>query len=87
LSRVTAGVLVAPTSFFLITNFAAWAAMSQLYPRSLAGLGRAPSRATARTRQCLILANQLPKWAAGGPPFLLLATSGAGQCPCACNTV
>ena len=39
LSRVTAGVLVAPTSFFLITNFAAWAAMSQLYPRSLAGLG------------------------------------------------
>lgn len=38
-SRVAAGVLVAPTSFFLITNFAAWAAMPQLYPRSLAGLG------------------------------------------------
>lgn len=38
-SRVAAGVLVAPTSFFLITNFAAWAAMPQLYPRNLAGLG------------------------------------------------
>jgi Family of unknown function (DUF6580) len=37
-ARVSAGVLIAPTSFFLITNFAAWAAMPQLYPRSLAGL-------------------------------------------------
>jgi hypothetical protein len=37
-ARVGAGVLIAPTSFFLITNFAAWAAMPQLYPRSLAGL-------------------------------------------------
>jgi hypothetical protein len=38
-ARVSAGILLAPTSFFLITNFAAWAAMPQLYPRSLAGLG------------------------------------------------
>lgn len=38
-SRVAAGVAIAPTSFFLITNFAAWAMMPQLYPRSLAGLG------------------------------------------------
>jgi len=38
IARVSAGVLIAPTSFFLITNFAAWAAMPQLYPRSLAGL-------------------------------------------------
>lgn len=37
-ARVGAGVLIAPTSFFLITNFAAWAAMPQLYPRSFAGL-------------------------------------------------
>jgi Family of unknown function (DUF6580) len=36
--RVSAGVLIAPTSFFLITNFAAWAAMPQLYPRSMGGL-------------------------------------------------
>lgn len=36
--RVGAGVLIAPTSFFLITNFAAWAAMPQLYPRSMGGL-------------------------------------------------
>jgi Family of unknown function (DUF6580) len=38
-ARVGAGVLIAPTSFFLITNFAAWAAMPQLYPRNVAGLG------------------------------------------------
>lgn len=37
-SRVIAGVAVAPTSFFLITNFAAWAAQPQIYPRSLGGL-------------------------------------------------
>ncbi|MGB0123678.1 MAG: DUF6580 family putative transport protein [Silvibacterium sp.] len=37
--RVSAGILIAPTSFFLITNFAAWVAMPQLYPRGLAGLG------------------------------------------------
>ncbi len=37
--RVSAGILIAPTSFFLITNFAAWTAMPQLYPRGLAGLG------------------------------------------------
>jgi hypothetical protein len=38
-ARVGAGIVIAPTSFFLLTNFAAWAAMPQLYPRSLAGLG------------------------------------------------
>jgi hypothetical protein len=38
-ARVSAAVLIAPTSFFLITNFAAWVAMPQLYPRSLGGLG------------------------------------------------
>jgi Family of unknown function (DUF6580) len=38
-SRVAAGIALAPTSFFLITNFAAWFAMPQLYPRSLAGIG------------------------------------------------
>jgi len=37
--RVGAAVLIAPTSFFLITNFAAWMAATTLYPRSLAGLG------------------------------------------------
>jgi hypothetical protein len=36
--RVGAGVLIAPTSFFLITNFAAWVG-SPLYPQTLAGLG------------------------------------------------
>jgi hypothetical protein len=38
IARVSAGILIAPTSFFLLTNFAAWAAMPQLYPRNLAGL-------------------------------------------------
>jgi hypothetical protein len=36
--RVASAVLIAPTSFFLITNFAAWVAATTLYPRSLAGL-------------------------------------------------
>ena len=38
-ARVVSGVVIAPTSFFLLTNFAAWVGMPQLYPRSLAGLG------------------------------------------------
>lgn len=37
--RVGSAVLIAPTSFFLITNFAAWVGATTLYPRSLAGLG------------------------------------------------
>jgi len=37
-TRVGTAILLAPTSFFLITNFAAWFAMPQIYPRSLAGL-------------------------------------------------
>jgi hypothetical protein len=37
-SRVVAGVLIAPTSFFLITNFAAWAMQPQIYPRDFVGL-------------------------------------------------
>jgi hypothetical protein len=36
--RVGAAVLIAPTSFFLVTNFAAWVG-SPLYPQTFAGLG------------------------------------------------
>jgi hypothetical protein len=36
--RVGTAVIIAPTSFFLITNFAAWVG-SSLYPQTLAGLG------------------------------------------------
>lgn len=36
---VGSAVLIAPTSFFLITNFAAWLSMPTVYPRSFAGLG------------------------------------------------
>jgi hypothetical protein len=36
--RVGTAVLIAPTSFFLITNFAAWIG-SPLYPQTFAGLG------------------------------------------------
>ncbi len=36
--RVGTAVLAAPTSFFLLTNFAAWVG-SPLYPQTLAGLG------------------------------------------------
>lgn len=37
--RVGTAVLIAPTSFFLVTNYAAWLASPTLYPRSVAGLG------------------------------------------------
>ena len=37
--RVGAGVLIASTTFFLVSNFVAWFALPQLYPRNLAGLG------------------------------------------------
>ena len=36
--RVGGGVLIAPTSFYLLTNFAALVALPQLYPRNLGGL-------------------------------------------------
>jgi hypothetical protein len=36
--RVGTAVLIAPTSFFLVTNFAAWIG-SPLYPQTFAGLG------------------------------------------------
>ncbi len=36
--RVASAVVIAPTSFFLVTNFTAWMGMPALYPRSLAGL-------------------------------------------------
>ena len=36
--RVGAAVIIAPTSFFFATNFAAWVG-SPLYPQTLAGLG------------------------------------------------
>jgi hypothetical protein len=36
--RVGTAVLVAPTSFFLVTNYAAWLG-SPLYPQTFAGLG------------------------------------------------
>jgi len=36
--RVGSAILAAPTSFFLITNFAAWVG-SPLYPQTFAGLG------------------------------------------------
>ena len=37
-ARVGTAILVAPTSFFLLTNFSAWIG-SPLYPQTLAGLG------------------------------------------------
>ena len=36
--RVTAAALTSSVSFFLVSNFAVWAAWPQMYPRSFAGL-------------------------------------------------
>jgi hypothetical protein len=38
LVRVAAGVLLGPTSFFLVSNYAVWAS-GWMYPRTLGGLG------------------------------------------------
>lgn len=37
--RVAAGVVLGPTSFFVVSNYAVWAG-SQMYPHTLAGLGQ-----------------------------------------------
>jgi hypothetical protein len=36
--RVAAGVVLGPTSFFLVSNYAVWIA-GDMYPRTLGGLG------------------------------------------------
>jgi hypothetical protein len=38
-TRVVAAPVIASTSFFLITNYAAWVTMPWLYPHTMAGLG------------------------------------------------
>lgn len=68
LARVTTGVLVAPTSFFLITNFAAWAALPQLYPRSLAGLGLSYAAGLPFYRNDLLSTTIVAGLAFGMPP-------------------
>lgn len=37
--RLSSAIVLAPTSFFLVSNFAAWVEAVNLYPRSLSGLG------------------------------------------------
>jgi hypothetical protein len=37
-ARGTAGALLGPTSFFLVSNFAVWASSMNMYPHTLAGL-------------------------------------------------
>jgi hypothetical protein len=38
LARVVAGVVLAPTSFFIASNYAVWFGQSGMYPHNLAGL-------------------------------------------------
>jgi hypothetical protein len=37
--RAAAAIVLGPTSFFLVSNYAVWAG-SEMYPRTLAGLGQ-----------------------------------------------
>jgi len=37
--RVGAAAILGPTSFFLVSNFAAWVTLTDRYPRTLGGLG------------------------------------------------
>jgi hypothetical protein len=51
--RVAAGAIAAPTSFFLLSNFAVWAG-SAMYPHSLAGLGTCYAAAVPFYRNDLV---------------------------------
>jgi hypothetical protein len=76
--RVTSAVLIAPTSFFLITNFAAWVGSTTLYPRSLAGLGMSYAAGLPFYRNDL-LATGLVAALVFGLPALVRQLSPAGR--------
>jgi hypothetical protein len=66
--RVGAAVLIAPTSFFLATNFAAWVG-SPLYPQTLAGLGMSYVAGLPFYRNDLVSTALVSALAFGLPPL------------------
>ena len=77
LSRVAAGALLGPTSFFLLSNYAAWATgWAFPYPHTLAGLGACFAAAVPFYRNDLI-STAIVAGAAFGVPVLVRRMSAA----------
>jgi hypothetical protein len=67
--RVAAGVVLGPTSFFVVSNYAVWAG-GTMYPRTLAGLGTCYAAALPFYRNDL-LSTAIVAGAAFGIPVLV----------------
>ncbi len=73
--RVSAGVVLGPTSFFVVSNYAVWAG-GDMYPRTLAGLGACYAAAVPFYRNDL-LSTAIVAGAAFGIPVLVRRLNGA----------
>jgi hypothetical protein len=73
--RVAAGVVLGPTSFFLVSNYAVWAS-GWMYPRTLGGLGTCYLAAVPFYRNDL-LSTALVAGLAFGLPILVQRMSAA----------
>lgn len=72
--RVAAGVVLGPTSFFLVSNYAVWIG-GDMYPRTLAGLGTCFAAAVPFYRNDL-LSTAIVAGAAFGIPVLVRRLNG-----------
>jgi len=72
--RVAAGVVLGPTSFFLVSNYAVWAS-GGMYPRTLAGLGTCYAAAVPFYRNDL-LSTAIVAGLAFGVPVLVRRLKG-----------
>ncbi len=81
LTRVAAGVLLGPTSFFVVSNFSVWAA-GGMYPRTLSGLGVCYVAAVPFYRNDLI-STAMVAGVAFGLPVLLRRMYAAPTAPAA----
>ena len=77
--RVAAGVVLGPTSFFILSNYAVWAG-SEMYPHTLAGLGQCFVAAIPFYRNDLI-STAIVAGLAFGVPVLVRRFRGAEPQP------
>jgi hypothetical protein len=77
--RVAAGVILGPTSFFIVSNYAVWQTFS-MYPRTLAGLGACYIAALPFYRNDL-LSTAIVATAAFGLPVLVRRMRGVEPAP------
>lgn len=69
-ARVVSAPVLASTSFFLISNYAAWVMMPQLYPRTMAGLGASYAAALPFYRNDLVATTAITAVAFGVPVLM-----------------